>query len=189
MDYDVNAFRKQGKNLEESFFAKENEAILRRLRKEAESKAKREALSQHSGITDPGILDKLVELDVNVERVTALALVPLVEVAWADGTLSPAERGAILKAAAGRGITSDCPAGQLLANWLEQRPDTRLLHVWVEYVGAFASTLSPDHRDRLRHDMLDRAREVARAAGGFLGVGSISAEEKRVLEEMEKAFG
>ena len=36
---------------------------------------------------------------------------------------------------------------------------------------------------------MGRARAVAEAAGGFLGVGSISAAEKKKLDELEWAFG
>jgi hypothetical protein len=35
---------------------------------------------------------------------------------------------------------------------------------------------------------MKRARKVAEAAGGFLGIGSVSAEEKAVLNELEQAF-
>jgi hypothetical protein len=178
----------RGKQLEESFFAKQNRELLEKLREEGRKKALKEALAEQSGITDEAVLDKLVEADVCVERVAALALVPLVEVAWADGTISPKEREAILKAAEARGVARDSLARQLLDNWLDQRPAGDLMATWKDYVGAFAASLEPAQRSSLKHDLLDRARAVAEAAGGFLGIGSISAEEKKVLAELETAF-
>jgi hypothetical protein len=44
-------------------------------------------------------------------------------------------------------------------------------------------------REALRPDVLGRAREVAEAAGGFLGLGSkVSDDERRVLGELERAL-
>jgi hypothetical protein len=43
--------------------------------------------------------------------------------------------------------------------------------------------------EKLRHELLDRAESVARAAGGFLGFGdAMSPAERSVLAELEKAF-
>ena len=36
--------------------------------------------------------------------------------------------------------------------------------------------------------VLDRARGVAEAAGGFLGIGKVSAHEQKVLDELASAF-
>jgi hypothetical protein len=43
-------------------------------------------------------------------------------------------------------------------------------------------------RDQLKSSSLGRARAVAEAAGGFLGLGSISAAEKKMLDQLERAF-
>ena len=59
----------------------------------------------------------------------------------------------------------------------------------MEYIGALTQSLSVDASDRLRDEVLGRARQVAKEAGGFLGLGSkVSADEERVLAELEKAF-
>ena len=41
---------------------------------------------------------------------------------------------------------------------------------------------------RLKENLVGRARTVAEAAGGFLGIGAISTEEESVLGELEGAF-
>jgi hypothetical protein len=41
---------------------------------------------------------------------------------------------------------------------------------------------------RLQSVIIGMARNVAEAAGGFLGFGSVSRSEERVLAELESAF-
>jgi hypothetical protein len=54
--------------LEEAFFARENEALRRRLKDMDESKRKKEALSAASGITDDAVLEKLAGLNIRACR-------------------------------------------------------------------------------------------------------------------------
>ncbi len=49
--------------------------------------------------------------------------------------------------------------------------------------------MSPDGRTALMEDLLGRARSIAEAAGGFLGLGAITEDEQRTLAELERAFG
>ena len=58
------------------------------------------------------------------------------------------------------------------------------------YVEALSETLTPDARRTLREDVIGRVRQVATAAGGFLGLGrKNSASEQKVLDRLEKSFG
>jgi len=180
--------RSRGKALEESFFAHHNEKLRQQLRERAKEQAAKDALREVSGITDEGVLDELIAHGVNVDRVAALTLVPLVLVAWADGAIQPKEREAIIKAAAAKGIERGSLPCQLLENYLENRPDDSILGIWEEYIGTLAKGLPPEQRKTLKHDLLDRARDVAEAAGGFLGLASISKEEQAMLEELESTF-
>jgi hypothetical protein len=50
-------------------------------------------------------------------------------------------------------------------------------------------SLTPKEQDEIRAIGLDRARHVAEAAGGFLGLTSkISAAEQATLDEMARLF-
>jgi uncharacterized membrane protein YkoI len=95
------------KALEEEFFAKQNQRLLRQLRETTAAKATHDALAAASGITDAAVLAQLAAVDLNSETMAALALVPLVEVAWADGTLDAKERSALLAAAEDAGLSQD----------------------------------------------------------------------------------
>ncbi len=177
------------KALEESFFARENAKLVEQMKADKEKRAHVEGLSAISGISDAPLLDKLAELGIESGTWAAVSLVPLVEVAWASGRVEPKERTAVMSAAEANGIVSGSPSHTLLESWLARRPDGRLLEAWGEYIVVLCQRLSETERHAVRENVLGRARAVAEAAGGFLGLGSkVSAEEEVVLSELEKAF-
>jgi len=184
------------KALEESFFARENAKLLERLKAEKDTHETREALASASGIESDEILEKLCALGVNAETWTAVSIVPLVEIAWADGKIDKAEREAVLSGAEANGVTSESPGYQLLESWLAHRPDGRLLEVWGAFIvglcaelGELCAELGEGERESLKNQILGRARSVAEATGGFLGLGSkVSSEEEVILAELAKAF-
>lgn len=180
---------KRREALEEEFFRKENARLaadLRLRRLTEESKSQMRAIS---GIEDEAVLDKLVDLGIGAETLAAMTLVPLVEVAWADAKMDAKEREAILKGAEAAGVERGTPAFALLEDWLVNRPPPRLLAAWRDYIGALCEEMLPENRKELKREVLARAKAVAEAAGGFLGMGSkMSAEEKQVYAILETAF-
>jgi uncharacterized tellurite resistance protein B-like protein len=176
------------KALEESFFAKQNAAVLERMREKRERVAAIEALSRTSNIADRAILEKLVELGIDAATWAALSLVPLVEVAWADGDVKAKEREAVLAAAHEQGIESGSPSHQLLEAWLTERPASSLFASWGAYATELAANLDSHQRAALHRDLADRAHAVARAAGGILGIGAESEAERRVIEALGRPF-
>lgn len=183
--------QERGKSLEEAFFKKQHEEQLAKLRRKQEQQEAREALAAASGITDdPELIDRLAALGIHAETLAALTLIPLVEVAWADGKMEPRERDAILKGAESSGIQPGSSSYGLLEIWTHDRPAQELMDSWKAYIGALVAELSADQKWHLEEKIVGRARAVAEAAGGFLGLGSkVSAEEERVLQELEQAFG
>lgn len=177
------------KALEESFFAKEHARLLERMKAEKKRKTAVEELADISGIDDEAVLVKLAALDIEADTWAAISLVPLVEVAWADGKIDEKERRAVLSAAEANGISPGSPSHDLLDSWLAHRPDARLLEVWGEYIVGLCANLGPGDKAAVKKNVVGRARAVAEAAGGFLGLGSkVSTEEEVILTELEKAF-
>ena len=176
----------RGKALEEMFFARESEKLRKTLQEQEQVRDKKEALSATSGITDDAVLEQLVTLDIRSDTLAALSLVPLVEVAWADGTMDDSERSAILSAAEDSGISDESAA--LLDGWLVTQPGSEMLTAWKDYISALTSTMDTAARDNLEQELLGRARRVAESAGGFLGIGTISPDEEDKLEELARAF-
>ncbi len=177
------------KALEESFFAKENAKLVERMKAEKAKSAARDGLRRISGVKDTEVLDKLVELEIGPDTWAAVSLLPLVEVAWADGQMEEKERRAILSSAEADGIAAGTPSFDLLQGWLERRPDTRLIEVWGEYIVGVCAHLGASETAAFKREILGRARAIAEAAGGLLGLGNkISGEEAAVLAGLEKAF-
>ena len=96
-------------SLENAFFAKQDAELRRRMAEKESAQARRAALAETSGIRDEAVLDKLVAMNINSETLAAMSLVPLVAVAWADGTIDPNERSAVLRAAEQEGLSKQSP--------------------------------------------------------------------------------
>ena len=184
----VKGLKAKAKALEDSFFAKENERILQELRAVRAREEKKKEFREYLNIENEEIIDALVDLEVEPETLIAFSLVPLVEVAWADGEIQAKERDAIIRAAVERGVEEGSPTCTLLRNWLQTKPGPRLLEVWKGYIEALKDSLGERSRAQLKSGTMGRARAIAEAAGGFLGVASISAAEKKILEELEWTF-
>ena len=180
----------RGKSLEDEFFHKEDQRLRERLREARAATAAREGLSKASGITKPEILDKLIRLGITAETVAALSIVPLVEVAWADGSLDAKERQAVLAAAQQSGFASDSVEHAMLEAWLNRRPEPKLMTAWTELVRGMSEQMTPEETAKLKARLIDRARAVARASGGTFGLGSkVSRQEAAMLSQLERAFG
>jgi hypothetical protein len=185
---DEYSLKKQAKDLEEAFFAKENERLLRELQAKAKVEEKRKALSPVVKTKDPAVIDHLIELGVGPESVLAVELVPLAAVSWADGRLEDKERNAILKAASERGVEPGSANFTMLEVWLREKPNERLVDAWKKYARGIWEQLTEHERVLMREGIVGKAREIAEAAGGFIGVRSISPQERALLEELEKVL-
>lgn len=175
--------------LEESFFKKENERILAEFRSNAAREEQEAELARVSGVTDGALLDRLFESGFRAETWIVISLVPLIEVAWADGEVSDAERAAVLEAAKTDGIIANDGARGLLESWLANKPAPDLRAEWKAYVQEIDPLLDPADRERLQRETLQRAQTVARAASGLLGLSRwISKVEDQVIEDLMSAF-
>ena len=175
---------KRRRVLEDSFFAQRDRQLMEKLKK----RVKEEALSDACGIKNHAILEGLVNANISPETITALTLVPLIAVAWADGEIAAAERDAILSATESAGIEPESVCRQLLDAWLTEPPGPELVEAWKGYVQALGTSASAAALETLRNDVLDHAEQIAHAAGGVLGVGSISKSEKAVINDLASAF-
>ena len=180
----------RGKALEDQFFQKQEAAKLEALKDKKEREERKQALRSASGMDNDEVLERLVEIGISAGTMAAVSLVPLVEVAWADGTMDDRERDAIVQGAQGKGIEETSPAYEVLLGWLSKRPGPELFEAWSAYIDALDQELTAEQVKILKRQVIDRARGVAEAAGGFLfgTFGRISGEEKAVLEKLEAVF-
>jgi hypothetical protein len=185
-DFDPTASSR--KSLEDMFFHKEDKKLLEKLKQMEKMKLSKEALREVSGIHNEKVLEKLVELDVKPETVASLSLVPLIEVAWADGRIDEKEKQAVLAAAGDSGVKPGSIEYQLIEQWMVRRPPDGMLEAWSHYIEGLCERLSPQERDLLKADLMKQVTSVARASGGFLGVAKISKKEATMIGKIEAAF-
>jgi hypothetical protein len=178
----------RGRALENQFYEKENKEKLASMKAKLDAQSSKEDLRKVSGMTDDAVLEKLVHLGMRANTIAALSLVPLIEVAWADNTIQDNERTAILQGAHGKGLEAGTPGYDLLQTWLAKRPSAELLEAWEAYIKALTSQLNDEQNRLLKHQIVGFAKMVAGAAGGFLGIGRVSASEEKVLARLEAAF-
>ena len=183
-----NSLEERGRALENQFFDKENKAKLAAMKDKMEGQQSREELRKASGMTDEAVLDKLVALGLKGNTIAALSLVPLIEVAWADGEIQDNERTAILQGAHGKGLEQGSDGYELLQSWLKRKPAPALIEAWEAYIKALTGQLNDEQNKLLKNQIVGFAKMVAAAAGGFLGIGRVSASEEKVLARIEAAF-
>ncbi|WP_426955465.1 hypothetical protein [Muricoccus radiodurans] len=177
------------KALEDAFFAHLDDEWRQRHRAADEARARRRGLSAVARNTDDSLLDQLAALGFDGSTLVAIFLVPVVMMAWADGRISDADRKAVLTIAAEEGIDGRGPSAQVLEHWLAKPPPHDLMNAWADYIQAASASLSPAAREGLKSDLLEQARRVAEASGGFLGFAhKLTPAELAVMARLEKAL-
>ena len=174
--------------LEDAFFKKENERLIEELRAEREREAGRDALAEKLGLEGTAVLDSLLDQGLTAESATALRLIPLVAVGWADGEIDASERRVILESAREFGVKAGGAADELVSGWLDASPAPALLEAWNGVVSELCKGLDANAKNALREDLIGRARSVAQSAGGVFGIGAQSGSEKAMIEKLEQAF-
>ena len=139
------------------------------------------------GVTDDEILNALHDLGYTRETVTLLHLVPLLQVAWVDGSVSAAERAGIIEAARLRGVDETTPAYRQLLSWLDRRPPEGFFEDTLRLIGHLLHAQPPEEQARIGLDLLSYANAIARASGGILGLGSkVSDDEQAVIDRIAR---
>jgi hypothetical protein len=186
----IDLLDKRRKTLEDAFFHKRDAILIEQLHKMEKMKESKAALAKVSGITDEKVLEKLVELNVRPETLASLVMVPLVEIAWADGAMTEEEQAAVLKAAVKQGFSKGSIDYALIENWLVRRPSDTMLEGWTQYIRGLCGNLNRTQIAHLRDEVLGNAKAIAEASGGFLGLTSkVSKAEHAMLDRLKAAFG
>lgn len=188
---DKDAFKERGRALEEEYFRRKEQELIAKMREKAAADTARRELGAKTGVADEQLLADLHELGYTAETISLLHVVPLVQMAWAEGHVSMRERDLIIEAARARGIESGSAADQLLAGWLATRPSDELFATTLRAIRAMLASRPEAERDASGRDLVSYLTSIASASGGVLGFGSVSDEEramlKRITQELEQA--
>ena len=100
-------FHDREKAEEAAYFHKQDAILLEKLRQRARLSEIAEALAEKLQIDDRTLLERIKMHGVTLDIGAAFILSPLVEVAWADGSVTQAERDTVVRIAKYRGIAPD----------------------------------------------------------------------------------
>ncbi|HET9265446.1 MAG TPA: hypothetical protein VFO14_20505 [Vicinamibacterales bacterium] len=180
---DKDAFAERGRTLEEEYFRKKDRELIEKMKQAAAAEQARRDMGTKTGLTDPDMLHELEELGFTPETVSLLPLVPLVQMAWAEGGITKDERKMLIDLAHARGMTAGSPAEQQLNDWMARRPDDSVFTRATRLIRAMLSV--GGQTDLTADDLVKYCEAIASASGGILGIiGKISAEERALLKSL-----
>lgn len=176
----------RGRALEDDYFRKKDRELIDKMRQVSAAEAARRELSATSGLQDPEMLQELQALGFTPETVVLLPLVPLVQMAWAEGGVSEAERKLILQLARTRGIEEGSVAARQLAAWLSSRPDPQVFSSASRLIRATLDSGAPGVVPLAADDLVKYCEQIAAASGGMFGINRVSSEERALLSKIAR---
>ena len=183
------AFDSRRSSFEEGYFRKKDAEMVEKLRQVFQAKVEREELRRQTGISSDEVLDRLMAVQVQGQMLSAFKLLPLVEIAWADGVCDKREADAVIAAAIKHGIPPDSVALARIKEWLERGPNPEARKAWYMYAQELRKVLSPAELKIFRDDLLLTAKQIAELSGGILSTFfTVSQNEKHVMKKMMDAL-
>jgi hypothetical protein len=170
---------------EEEFFHNREQALLEKVKQRAAAQSEARRLGEALGPRDEGILQDLQALGYTPDIIQILFAVPLIAVAWADGEVSKRERS-LIQELAGVSQSENAAAHHQLKQWLDKKPPQDFLERSLRIISSLLKTLPPDEESDRGRELLTSATRIAEASGGFLGLGSISATERALIERVAR---
>lgn len=175
---------------EEKYFRQVEQETRRKLREKLEQNAteleQRQSIANSMKTDDLSVAERVKALGFDGDSARVFDLLPLVHVAWADGTIQRGERAAILRILEKRGIEPGTEAYRTIESLLEERPSDSYMNQSL----AVLRDLTGGTGERSQ-EIVDMCIEIAASAGGFLGVigKRIGDEEKALIEEITRTLG
>ena len=169
---------------EDEYFRQRDKELVEQARLRAERTAACQRLARATGLDDEDVLLEMHVMGYTVESLPLLQILPLVEVAWADGLMSDAERQTVISAARARNVKPGSAADRQMAPWLENPPSSVLCEATRFLLRAVLQKRAPHVRTTIVRELLLGCRDVAAASGGLLGFHSVSDTEQRVIDRI-----
>lgn len=138
-------------------------------------------------MNDLELIAKLQRLGLDAESFRAVALLPLIQVAWADARIQPQERKAILLIAKGHDLLVG-RAEEVVQQWLAQRPNDEHFALGREVLATLAHRkegLGADMPESVTDTVVELCSVVAESAGGLFGMmWTTSAAERKAIRQI-----
>jgi hypothetical protein len=176
---DRDMIQERGRSMEDDYFRKKDRELIEKIQRASEAERARADVGRAAGLTDPALAQELLELGFTADTVSLLPLVPILQMAWAEGGVSGAERDLIVRFARSRGISEGSAADQQLTSWLTERPAETVFAQAGRLIRAMLDSGSDPGLKA--DDLVAYAEKIAAASGGVFGIGRVSAEERKLL--------
>jgi len=171
--------------MEDDYFYKKDRELIEKMRRAAADEKARSEMAAQIRINDPGLIKDLGELGFTPETVKVLPLMPIVQLAWAEGGVLTEERKLLVSLARNRGISEGSPADQLLADWMTRAPAPEVFSNAMRLIRAMLDAAPAAGADTITADDIMRYCElIAAASGGIFGIGKVSSEERATLAQI-----
>lgn len=165
---------------EDAYFRKQDQELRQRLRDQLTSAAGQ--LGQKTRAGEVPIAERIKALGFTGDKARVFDLMPLIHVAWADGSVSRQERATILDVVKGRGIHPGNDAFILVESLLEARPSREFLEQSIAILKLAVG-------DARAENIVELCVQVASASGGFMNIGKVSEEERLLIESIAGQLG
>jgi len=176
---------KRGKTLEEEYFKRKDRELIEKMRELAAAEQARGEMGRQTGLSDPALLKELQDLGFTPDTVSLLPLVPILEMAWAEGGVTSSERDLIVKLARTRGVAEGTAADRQLDHWMSSKPDAQVFQRAGRLIAAVLDSHGGNASGGLTADeLVAQAEQIAAASGGLFGIGRVSAEERAILSRI-----
>jgi hypothetical protein len=116
--------------------------------------------------------------------VALLPLMPAVQMAWAEGGVTPAERTLLVTLARSRGIEQGSAADRQLTEWLDRRPGAQVFANATRLIRATLDTGAEGTAGTTADELIRYCESIASASGGFLGINRVSVDEREILASL-----
>jgi hypothetical protein len=180
------AFNKREHFYEEEYFRKREQEFIAAIRRREARQGEIKELGEKLGISDPGVIEAILDLGFSGQLSTLIFLAPVVRMAWADGSVSPEERKMIVELARKDGVGEQSVADLVLAEWLEKKPSEAFFYDTLLAIRAVLLAIPRQRADARRNEIISRSKALAVAPEGILHRGAeILESEQRLLDSIE----
>ncbi len=186
---DKDIFSERERGMETEYFLKREQELIAKMRERVAREEERRQMAEAIGVADEDVLEALQDLGYHADTVNLLSVIPLVQVAWAEGGVSDAERKLIYEVAATRGITEGTTAYDKLNELLASEPPQAFFDNSLRAVHYLFESLPEDQRLGSRQNLVEYCTKIAEVSGGILGFRKISDEERMAIARIASEIG
>ncbi len=141
-------------------------------------------------LPDPKLAERMLMLGFDAETASVLYLLPLIQVAWANGSVSRAERAQIMRILRLREIPEGSRAWQMCETLLDSRPTDAFLHHSRQLLQAVLKSKGRAVETQVERELIVLCLDVAEVSSGIFGFGGrVSRAEEDAIREIAAGFG